>query len=76
MEILSYNVCLFITKDGGINFGKIRFQIDNILNIRTKLFINKKKADIIETKFKAKSQIILELGISADFYGCHMMIKD
>lgn len=37
--------------------------------------MNKEKAKIIETKFKAKSQIILEIGISGDFNDCHIIIK-
>ena len=50
-------------------------QTDNIFNIRMEAFINKKEGEIIEAKFKAKSQIILETGASGDFNGCRMTIE-
>lgn len=55
MKILFYNIYLLITKDGDINFGIIGLQTDIILNIGTKVFMNKKEAEIIEAKFKTKS---------------------
>ena len=55
-----YNMCLLITKDKGIKFSITGHQTDNIVNIGTVAFINKKKAEIIEMKFEFKSQIILE----------------
>lgn len=42
---------LFITKNKNQNFNKIKFQIDNIFNIRIKIFIIKKKTEIINSKF-------------------------
>ncbi len=54
MKILFYDTCLLITKDRGINFGIIKLQTNNNLNIRTKAFMNKEKIKIIEAKFKAK----------------------
>ena len=70
-----YNACLLITKDGGENFGIARHQTDNTLNVGTKAFIKNEETEIIEAKFKAKNQIILETGASGDFNGCCMTIK-
>lgn len=55
MEILFYNLCLLITKNRGINFGIIRLQTNNTLNLKIEAFINKKKVEIIKVKFKVKS---------------------
>ena len=71
----SYNACLLITKDGGVNFGITEPKIDNTLNVGMEAFINKKEAEITETKFKAKSQTILETGTSGDFNSCRMTIE-
>lgn len=38
--------------------------------------MNKEEIEIMEANFKAKSQIMLETGISRDFNGLHMTIKD
>lgn len=40
------------------------------------VFINKKKVEIINAKFKVKSQIMLEISVSKDFKGCRMTIED
>lgn len=75
MEMSSYNVCLLITKNRGINFGITGLQTDNTLNVGMEAFMNKKKAEIIEAKFKAKSQTILQTGTLRDFNSCRMIIK-
>lgn len=74
--MLSYDVCLIITKDKDKNFSIARLQTDNIMNIKTNAFMNKENVKIIETKFIAKSQIILETRISEDFNGYCMIIED
>lgn len=38
--------------------------------------MNKKEAEIIEVKFKAKSQIILKTGTLKDFNDCYMIIEN
>lgn len=75
MEMSFYNIYLLINKDGGVNFGILGLQTDNILNIGIEVFMNKKEVEITETKFKTKSQTILETGISRVFNGCHMIIR-
>lgn len=55
MEILFYNTCLLIIKAVNENFGIANLQINNIFNIKTEVFMNKEKIEIIKTKFKAKS---------------------
>lgn len=76
IEILFYDAYLLIIKNKSINFGITRLQTNNILNIRIEAFINKKKTEIIEGKFKTKSQTILETSILKDFNSCHITIKD
>lgn len=76
IEILFYNTYLLITKDKGKNFSIARLQVNNIFNIKTKTFMNKKKTEIIKIKFKAKSLIILETRRSEDFNNYYMIIKD
>lgn len=49
-----YNTCFLITKDGDENFSIARFQMDNIFNIGTKIFMKKEEIEIIEAKFKVK----------------------
>lgn len=44
--------------------------MDNTLNIKIEAFIKKEETKIIEAKFKAKTQTILETGRSEDFNGC------
>lgn len=48
MKISLYDIYLLITKDRRVNFGIAGFQINNILNIGTKIFMKKKKVEIIE----------------------------
>ena len=55
MEMISYDICFLIPKDRGENFGIVGLQIDNSLNVRLEIFINKEKIEIIKVKFKAKS---------------------
>lgn len=43
IEILSYDVYLLITKTGGENFGIPRIQNNNIFNVKTEIFIKKKR---------------------------------
>ena len=52
MEMLPYDTCLLITKDNGENFGPVRLQIDDILNVETESFIKKEETEIMEAKFK------------------------
>lgn len=40
-----------------------------------KTLINKEEIEIIEAKFKAKSQTILEKGVLGDFNSCRMTFK-
>ena len=40
-----------------------------------KAFMKNEETKIMEAKFKAKTQIILETSTSRDFNGCHMTIK-
>lgn len=62
--MLFYDSCLLITKNRGKNFSIERFQTDNNFNIRIKAFIYKEEEKIIETKFIAKLQTMLETGVS------------
>ncbi len=71
----SYDACLLITKDGGENFGIARIQTDDSLNIRTEAFMKKEEKEIIEAKFKAKNQTILETGVSEDLNGCRIQLE-
>lgn len=64
MNMLSYNIRLLITKNGDINYGIIRLQTDNILNVGMKVFINRKEIKIIKAKFKVKSQTMLKINTS------------
>ena len=75
MKMSPYDICLLITKDDGENFGIAGLQTDNTLNIGTEAFIKKEETEIIEAKFKAKTRIILEIGTTGDFNGCHITIK-
>ena len=75
IEMSSYDICLFITKDGGKNFGIAGLQTDNTLNIEIEAFMKKKEIEIMKAKLKAKTQTILETGISKDFNGYCMIIK-
>lgn len=70
-----YDTFLFNTKDGGENFSIAGLQINSTLNIRMKALIKKEETKIIEAKFKAKSQTILETNTSGDFYNCCMTIE-
>lgn len=76
MEMISYDICFLIPKDRGENFGIVGLQIDNSLNVRLEIFINKEKIEIIKVKFKAKSWTIFETGILEDFNGCCIIIQD
>lgn len=77
IKISSYNTCLLITKDRDKNFGIIRLQTNNILNITIKIFINKEEIEIIKAKFNIKSQIrVLEITTLADFHNCHIIIEN
>lgn len=73
--MLFHNACLLITKINDKNFDIAGLQTNNTLNVRTKIFMNKKEVEIIEAKFKAKSQTIQETGISKNFDGYYMIIK-
>lgn len=75
MKMLPYDACLFITKDGGENFGISGLQTGNTLNVRTEVFMKKKETKIMEAKFKGKIRTILETGISGDCNGCCMTIE-
>ena len=75
MEMSPYDTYLLITKDGCEMFGIAGLQTNNIHNIRTEAFIKKVETEIIEAKFKSKTQTILEIDASRDFNGCRMTIK-
>ncbi len=75
IEITFYDVCLFITKDGGEKFGIAGLQTDNTLNIGTEVFMKKEKTEIMKAQFKSKTQTILETGVSRDFNSCRMIVK-
>lgn len=66
---------VLLTKDGGKNFGIAKLQTDNILNIGTIIFMKKEEIEIMEDKFKVKTQTILETGTSRDFNSCCITIK-
>ena len=55
MEMSPYDTCLFITKNGGENFGIARLQIDDTLNVETEAFTKKEETEIMKAKFKAKT---------------------
>ena len=74
IKILLYDICFFIIKNAGENFGIAGFQINNTLNIRTEIFI-KKKIKIMKANFNTKIQTILEIGISKNFHGYYITIK-
>lgn len=73
--MLSYNVCFLITQNVDKNFGIARFETDDTLNIGMKAFMKKKEIEIMEFKFKAKTQIILKTGVSGDLNGCCITIQ-
>lgn len=75
MEMLSYDEYLFIIENNGKNFGIIRFQTNDTFNIGIKTLMNTKETEITEGKFMAKSQTILETGISRTFNDCRMIIE-
>lgn len=75
IEMTFYDTCLFITKDSGNNIGIVGLQTDDTVNVGTETFIKKEEKEIIRAKFKAKDQIIPEIGISPDFNGCSMTIE-
>ena len=75
IEMSPYDTCLLITKDGDENFGIAAFQTDDTLNVEMKGFMKKEETEIMEAKFKAKTQTILEIGASGDFNGCRKIIK-
>lgn len=75
MEVSSYNAYLFITKNSEKIFGITRFQTNDTFNIRTETFMNKKETEITDAKFQAKSQTILETGLSEAFNNCRMTIE-
>lgn len=55
IEMSYYDTCLFITRNGGKNFGIAGLQTDIILNVRMKAFMKKEETEIMEAKFKAKT---------------------
>ena len=67
MEMSSYDACLLITKNGSVNFGITGLQTDDTLNVGMEAFMRKEKSEIIEAKFKAKTQTILGTGASRGF---------
>lgn len=73
--MLPYNTCLLITRNNGENFGITKLQTDNTFNIRIKAFMEKKKIEIMETKFRAKTRTILKTGELRDFNDSRMTIK-
>lgn len=75
MEMSPYNAYLLITKDGCENFGIAGLTTDNPLNVGLEAFMKKEETEIIEAKFKAKTQITLETGVQRNLNGSHMTIK-
>ena len=75
IEMSPYNAYLLITKDGGENFGIVGLQTDNTLNIKTESFMKKEETAIIEAKFKAKTQTILETSALEDFNAYRITIE-
>ncbi len=73
--MLPYDACLLITKDEGENFGITGLQTNDTLNVGTETFMKKKEKEILEAKFKAKTQRMLETGVSGDFNACRMTIE-
>lgn len=73
--MLSYNIYLFITKDGSKNFGIVGIQINNTLNVKIETFIKKEETDIIEAKFKSKTWTILETDVLRNFNSYRITIK-
>ncbi len=70
-----YDACLFITKNRGEKFGIAGLQTNDTLNIRTEAFMKKEEKEILEARFKAETQTMLEIGISEDFNDCHITIE-
>ena len=66
---------LFITKDGSVNFGLTGLQTDDTLNVGIEAFMKKEETEIIEARFKAKTQTILETDASGAFNSCRMTIE-
>lgn len=67
MEILFYDACLLITKNKNINF--------NIKKLQKKSIYKSKMAKFIKTRFKAKSQIMLEISTLKNFNCCCIIIE-
>lgn len=75
MKILPYNICFLILKNISKKFSITRLQMDNTLNIKTKIFMKKEETKIIKTKFNAKTQIILEIDILRNFNSYYIIIE-
>lgn len=75
IKIWFYDICLFITRNNNKNFGIAELKTNNIVNIRIKAFMKKKKTEIIKTKFKAKTWKMLKTGILKNFDNYYITIK-
>lgn len=75
IEISLYDTYFFITKNNCQNFSIIGFQMDNIFNVKTEIFLKKEETKIIETKFKFKTQTIIKIDVLKDFNSCHKIIE-
>lgn len=75
IEMLSYDVYLFITKDESENFDIVGLQTNNSLNIGKRVFMMKKKKEIIEAKFNVKNRTIGKIGVCESFNDFCMTIE-
>lgn len=58
-----YDKCLVIIKNENESIGIARPQTDDTRNVEIEIFIKKEEREIIEAKFKAKTQTILEISM-------------
>ena len=75
MKISPYNAYLLITKDGGEIIWHSKLSDRRYSHVGTGAFMKKEETEIMDAKFKGKTQTILKIEASGDFNGYHMTIK-
>lgn len=75
IEMSFYDLYFLITKDSGENFGIIKLQTDNSLNVETDTLIKKKEIEIMEAKLKIQTQTVVQKGVLRNFNSYYMTIE-